>query len=319
MKALRVAASGCLAAVLLGLAVLAALITLVVKVALLPLGVFGGAGTDSAAGAAAPSASALADIPPGYLSLYQQAAATCPGLPWTVLAAIGKVESDHGRAPSLVSSAGALGPMQFLPATWTSYGAGGDIWNPNDAIPAAARYLCASGARDGKDMRGAVFAYNHAGWYVDNVLAQAAAYTAPAPATNTAPGAPGSAAQTAIAFAQAAIGTPYLWGGDGPVEGGFDCSGLTKAAYAAAGVTLPRVAQDQYAAGPQVPYGAPLMPGDLVFYGTASNIHHVGLYVGDGKMIDAPFTGALVRLERFRWVGDDYYGATRPGNQKVSP
>ncbi|WP_436778221.1 NlpC/P60 family protein [Yinghuangia sp. YIM S09857] len=317
MKALRIAAGGCLAAVLLGLAVLAAVITLVVKLALLPLGVFGGAGAGGAAGAAAPSAHALADIPPAYLTLYQQAAATCPGLPWTVLAAIGKVESDHGRAPSLVSSAGALGPMQFMPATWTSYGANGDIWNPNDAIPAAARYLCASGARDSKDVYGAVFAYNHADWYVDKVLTQAAAYTAPAP--NTAPGAPGSAAQTAIAFARAAIGTPYLWGGDGPVEGGFDCSGLTKAAYAAAGVTLPRVAQDQYAAGPQVPYGAPLLPGDLVFYGTANNIHHVGLYIGDGTMIDAPFTGALVRPEPFRWVGDDYYGATRPAPAANTP
>lgn len=311
MKTLRAAVGGCLAAVLTLLAVIAAVIGLIVKLALLPFGaLLGGAG---AGNALVPSASALDDIPSTYLTLYQNAAATCPGLPWTVLAAIGKVESDHGRDPNLVSTAGALGPMQFMPATWAQYGAGGNVWNPADAIPAAVRYLCANGARDSKNIPGAVFAYNHAGWYVDKVLTQAAAYAAPAP--NTPVGAPGSAAQVAIAFARTQIGTPYVWGGDGPAEGGFDCSGLTKAAYAAADITIPRVAQDQYAAGPKLPYGAPLQPGDLVFYGTARNIHHVGLYIGDGLMIDAPFTGALVRIERFRWAGDDYYGATRPANR----
>ncbi|WTW93434.1 bifunctional lytic transglycosylase/C40 family peptidase [Streptomycetaceae bacterium NBC_01309] len=311
MKALRAAAGGCLAAVLLGLAVLAAVITLVVKIALLPLGVFLGGAGNSGSAAAAASVSALADIPPAYLTLYQKAAASCPGLPWTVLAAIGKAETDHGRDPDQVSTAGALGPMQFMPATWTQYGAGGDVWNPADAVPAAARYLCVSGARDGKDLRAAVYAYNHDWDYVDTVLTRAAAYTAPAP--NPPAEAPGSAAQVAIAFARAQLGTPYVWGGDGPAEGGFDCSGLTKAAYATAGITIPRVAQDQYEAGPQVPYGAPLMPGDLVFYGTAADIHHVGLYIGDGLMIDAPKPGAHIRQTRFRWVGDDYYGATRPG------
>ncbi|WTW98193.1 bifunctional lytic transglycosylase/C40 family peptidase [Streptomycetaceae bacterium NBC_01309] len=311
MRALRAAAGGCLAAALAFTAVLAALIALIVKLAFLPLGFLTG-GTGSVGDAVAPSASALADIPPAYLTLYQNAAASCPGLPWTVLAAIGKTESDHGRNPDLVSNAGALGPMQFMPATWTQYGAGGDIWNPADAIPAAARYLCAGGARDGKDLRGAVFAYNHDWTYVDTVLARAAAYTAST--SNTPAGTPGSSPQVAITFARAQLGTPYVWGGDGPAEGGFDCSGLTRAAYAAAGITIPRVAHDQYAAGPKVPYGAPLLPGDLVFYGTAANIHHVGLYIGDGLMIDAPRPGALVRQTRFRWVGDDYYGATRPSN-----
>lgn len=311
MKALRAAAGGCAVAALLGLAVLAAVISVIVKVALLPLGVFLGGVGGAANTAAAPSASALADIPPAYLTLYQNAAASCPGLPWTVLAAIGKAETDHGRDPDQVSTAGALGPMQFMPATWTQYGGGGDVWNPADAIPAAARYLCATGARDGKDLRGAVYAYNHDWDYVDTVLTRAATYAAPAP--NSPAAVPGSAAQTAIAFARAQLGTPYVWGGDGPAEGGFDCSGLTKAAYAAAGITIPRVAHDQYRAGPKVPYGAPLQPGDLVFYGTAADIHHVGLYIGDGLMIDAPRPGALVRQTRFRWVGDDYYGATRPG------
>ena len=69
------------------------------------------------------------------------------------------------------------------------------------------------------------------------------------------------AALVAVSFACAQLGQPYLWGGDGPAEGGWDCSGVTKAAYAAAGIRLPRVAQDQHNAGPLVPPGSPLRPG----------------------------------------------------------
>ncbi|ROO89269.1 transglycosylase protein with SLT domain [Actinocorallia herbida] len=114
-----------------------------------------------------------------YLDLYKRAATACPGLSWTVLAAIGQVESDHGTNVG-PSSAGALGPMQFMPATWQSYGTDGDgdgkadIMSPFDAIPAAAGYLCAAGAQ--KDLYKAVFAYNHADWYVQEVLALADAY-----------------------------------------------------------------------------------------------------------------------------------------------
>jgi len=117
-----------------------------------------------------------------YLDLYKQAAATCRGLSWTVLAAIGQVESDHGRNAGR-SSAGALGPMQFMPATWRIYGVDGDhdgradIMNPYDAIPAAAKYLCHNNAgAGGKALYRAIFAYNHADWYVQNVLSLAAAY-----------------------------------------------------------------------------------------------------------------------------------------------
>ncbi|MGK5555352.1 lytic murein transglycosylase [Actinomadura kijaniata] len=122
--------------------------------------------------------------PGSYLDLYKQAATTCPGLSWTVLAAIGQVESDHNRNPGR-SSAGALGPMQFMPATWKSYGVDGDgdgradIMNPYDAVPAAAKYLCANGAgRGGRQLYRAVWHYNHADWYVQKVLALARAYAA---------------------------------------------------------------------------------------------------------------------------------------------
>ncbi|MQY08186.1 lytic transglycosylase domain-containing protein [Actinomadura macrotermitis] len=119
-----------------------------------------------------------------YLDLYKQAATTCPGLSWTVLAAIGQVESDHNRNPGR-SSAGALGPMQFLPSTWKAYGVDGDgdgkadIMNPYDAIPGAAKYLCANGAgRGGRSLYRAIFQYNHADWYVQKVLNLAKAYAA---------------------------------------------------------------------------------------------------------------------------------------------
>jgi hypothetical protein len=119
-------------------------------------------------------------IPDRYLRLYRRAAADTD-LDWAILAAIGKVETDHGRAQKgrcATSSAGARGPMQFMPGTWADYGRGGDICDPADAIPAAARYLVASGAP--KDYRRAILAYNHAGWYVARVLRQAAVYRAAA-------------------------------------------------------------------------------------------------------------------------------------------
>ena len=117
-----------------------------------------------------------------------------------------------------------------------------------------------------------------------------------------------AAAARALAWALAQRGTPYRWGGEG--GGGFDCSGLVQAAFAAAGVALPRVAQDQFDAGPPVGPG-PLEPGDLVFFGTGpGGVDHVGMALGDGLMVDAPHTGAVVRVEAI-W-SDGYVGATRP-------
>jgi Transglycosylase SLT domain len=122
--------------------------------------------------------------PKNYLQLYQDSAAEyCPGLSWTVLAAIGQIESGDG-ANDGPSSAGALGPMQFMPATWSAWATSGfgqtgppDIMNPYDAVPSAARLLCADGARNGTTgLSQAIYDYNHATWYVSEVLDLAAEY-----------------------------------------------------------------------------------------------------------------------------------------------
>jgi cell wall-associated NlpC family hydrolase len=123
--------------------------------------------------------------------------------------------------------------------------------------------------------------------------------------------APSPQAAAAVRAALDQIGKPYLWGATGP--GSFDCSGLVRWAYAQAGVALPRTSREQFRAGPPVAGGG-LRPGDLVFWATdptdPSTIHHVGIYVGQGLMVHAPYTGALVRFDPLHPGG--YAGATRP-------
>jgi hypothetical protein len=121
-----------------------------------------------------PTQAARAAIPLDQLALTQQVTAdsSCH-LPWTVLAAIADTESGFGTNMA-TSSAGAIGYGQFLPTTWAAYGQGGNPYDYHDALPAKARYLCASGA--GQDLRGALWAYNHADWYVNEVLQKADRY-----------------------------------------------------------------------------------------------------------------------------------------------
>ncbi|WP_280335880.1 bifunctional lytic transglycosylase/C40 family peptidase [Nocardia wallacei] len=277
-------------------------------------------------GQSTPSPDAVADIPADTLVLYRQAASDCPGLDWTILAGIGKVETDHGRSrlPGVTdgeNSAGAAGPMQFLQATFDSVTAhhalpaGGasppSRYNPSDAIHAAAYYLCDSGAPS--DLHRALYAYNHADWYVQLVLDHAARYRAtPAPGSGDCRTiqAANPAVVQVISFACAQLGQPYVWGGNGPeASGGWDCSGLTKAAYATIGIDLPRTTYDQVHTGRRIPANA-IEPGDLLFFGTADDVHHVGLYLGDGKMIHAPDFGIPVRIDNSHQ--GVFYAATRP-------
>ncbi|HEY2505495.1 MAG TPA: lytic transglycosylase domain-containing protein [Streptosporangiaceae bacterium] len=132
------------------------------------------------------AAASTGSRPTSYLQLFKASAANyCPGLSWTVLAAIAQIESGDGANVG-PSTAGALGPMQFLPSTWAVWGIDAfgqtgqpNIMNPYDAVPSAARLLCADGAATGgKSLAQAIFDYNHAHWYVTDVLALAAKYAA---------------------------------------------------------------------------------------------------------------------------------------------
>jgi cell wall-associated NlpC family hydrolase len=247
-------------------------------------------------------------VPAAWEMLDQNAAAT-----WAVLAAIGRVESDSGRsgAPGVASGAnyaGAEGPMQFEPATFAEFGVVGpgganppSPYDPVDAIYSAAKLLCADGAAAPATLFAAIGDYNHSVEYVETVVVLAQALSTNPEMT--------SDAATALAFVAAQLGVPYKWGGTGP--GGFDCSGLVQAAYRVAGIDLPRVAQQQFDAGPPVPDGTEVQPGDLLFFGTSvRSVEHVGIYVGGGVMIDAPHTGTVVREESGNL--SDFVGATRP-------
>jgi cell wall-associated NlpC family hydrolase len=268
-----------------------------------------------------PSRAALADIPPSYLELYLDAAQTCPGLPWGVLAGIGTVESDNGQsdAPGVRSGAnfaGAEGPMQFEPATFAEYAVDADhsvplsVYDPADAIYTAAAMLCANGAASSTQagIRQAVFAYNHSQAYVGDVLAWAARYSTPEP---------GAAVATAISFVLAQLGKPYEWGATGP--NAYDCSGLVYAAYAVAGIHIARTTFQWYLDGPQVPLSQ-IRPGDLLFSagldGTPTNPGHVVMYLGGDQMIQAPQTGQDVQIDPLDL--SEVVVATRPADLPTS-
>lgn len=247
----------------------------------------------SSSGTFAPSTVAIADIPENYLVLYGQAALRY-GIDWSVLAAIGKLECDHGRAraagcnpPGTVNSAGATGPMQFLGSTWragtppmtvpsvgppTSTASDGyatdgnsdgfaNVWDPADAIAGAARLLRANGAP--ADYARAVFAYNPDTSYVAAVLARANQYRGA-----FAPGASG-AARTILAWAVAhvgrftySLGPPTDRGGSvqdmrsrEPASSTCDCSMFARWAYAQAGVDIGATTSVQWTANGLLPPG----------------------------------------------------------------
>ncbi|HLB22244.1 MAG TPA: lytic transglycosylase domain-containing protein [Solirubrobacteraceae bacterium] len=183
----RLGRAGALIALALSLAILMGAAIVVATVAgisgaSLQAGDYGGPAEQGAP----PSALARGEIPASYLRLYLQAAQRY-GLDWAIVAGVGRVECDHGRDVDLscsregaVNSAGAGGPMQFIASTWARYAVDGDgdgvsnRWDAADAIYTAARYLAASGAP--RDYRRAIFAYNHASWYVADVESWAARY-----------------------------------------------------------------------------------------------------------------------------------------------
>jgi peptidoglycan DL-endopeptidase CwlO len=214
-------------------------------------------------------------------------------------------------------------------ATDEDGGPSASVYDPADAIAGAAKYLLEFGVQTNPSA--AIFAYNHLQSYVQSVLYYAGSYaggnfsvvSAQLPSGSTAAGcanatgglasieSPNQAVATAISFAQAQLGKPYLWGGTGPDA--FDCSGLVMMAYRAAGVDIARTSQAQWASEPQVP-AAQAEPGDLVFFagsdGTVTSPGHVGLVIGNGEMIEAYATGFPIRVASYRNRGA--IGFTRP-------
>lgn len=316
-------------AVLLALAVVIplALVGSVVLMTPLPSFLLGGRTAEDCAEAATAttgvSETARTDIPPEYLELYKKVGKET-GVQWNVLAAIGKRETDHGRSklPGVSSGtnyAGAAGPMQFLISTWggkakikikpgingyASDGDGdgyGDVYNPADAILGAARMLKRNGAPD--DLRRAIFVYNRATWYVDQVLEIAKRYAVTGeiglppeadPACDIAymDSAVGEVVQKILEYALAQRGKPYRWGGTGPDA--FDCSGIIYMAYRHAGLSIPRTTFGQWPFGVRVQPGSE-RAGDLVFFnaGPGTSIDrpgHVGLVIAPGKMVEARCT-----------------------------
>ena len=183
--------------------------------------------------------------------------------------------------------------------------------DPADAIPAAARLLAANGAPG--NLQQAIFAYNHSASYVTDVLDLAARYAAGGAQAISAAGSavcqqaalgplPAGAAGKILAYAEAQLGKPYVYGAAGPDA--FDCSGLAMMAYRAAGITIPRTSQAQWAFGTQIP-ASQVQPGDLVFFagadGTPAAPGHVGIVLDPAAhtMINAYATAFPVRRDTY--------------------
>ncbi|WP_308401687.1 C40 family peptidase [Streptomyces roseoverticillatus] len=302
-------------------------------IGLLVIGVYTAASNLLGGGGGGSVGLAKGAVPDQYQALVQKWGNLCPALNPAILAA--QIYSESAWNPKAVSPADARGIAQFIPGTWDAHAidANGDgrkdIWDPQDAIPSAAVYDCELSKYvkgvpgDLSDnmlasynagsyaviQHGGIPPYRETQGYVRSIRTLEKSFARPVGRV-----APSRQAAGAIYYAQEKLGTPYLWGGDGTTEdnGRFDCSGLTKAAYESVGITLPRVANDQWNAGPH-PKRDELIPGDLVFFATdlkdPRSIHHVGIYVGGGQMINAPYTGAVIRFDKIDMP--DYIGATR--------
>jgi cell wall-associated NlpC family hydrolase len=227
----------------------------------------------------------------------------CPGAHTRAVVAVTPKTNRTERAPA-VRTACAVAIVLGLAA----------VGPAASGLPPATALGAAAGAAGERPFIGPVLSTGALPLGATTTLVTAADDDAPLEPAEFTTGLPDDRARIAINTAMAQIGLPYVWGGDGPTAGdaGFDCSGLTTFSYAAAGIRLPRTAHTQYYAGPHVPAGAPLQPGDLVFYGTPGKVHHVGMYIGVGRMVNAPTFGEPVQTAYYRWRGDDYLGATRP-------
>ncbi len=271
---------------------------------------------------------------PAWAPWIEKAGSLCPEVPPPIIAA--QIEAESNWNPQATSSAGAQGLTQFMPGTWASYGKdvngnGVSVFDPPDAIMAQGHYMCdlVSQIKASKipgDVTALALAGYNAGFgnvlnyggippfsetqkYVPKILGLTTRYSIP-----TAYGGTGSA-KGVIQAAMNVLGKPYVWGGggkNGPTgssdeSAGFDCSGLMQYAFwQGARVDLPRTTTDMMNSGKPVPFAsankntALMQPGDMIVfikYDTPDNYSdHVGLYIGEGKMIHAPQQGQPVQI-----------------------
>jgi cell wall-associated NlpC family hydrolase len=298
----------------------------------------------------APAATGTASTNTQYDSLIQQAARD-QGVDPALLK--GLVQAESGFNPTSVSSVGAQGLAQLMPDTAKGLGVT-NPFDPLQSLEGGARFLAGALKRFGGNEQLALAAYNagpgaveryggippfaETQAYVPRVLGYANEYRAqgfgrtPTVATAT-PGvaapvaaaggmaltsaigsAPSAAAQQAIQVASQYLGTPYRFGGASPATG-FDCSGIAQYSYAQSGVTLPRVAADQFKVGQPVDRSQ-LQPGDLVFFRDSSGyIHHEGIYLGNDSFLHAPHTGDVVKISS---LNDSYYAGQFAGGRRMA-
>ncbi|MDR2985341.1 MAG: CHAP domain-containing protein [Nocardiopsaceae bacterium] len=235
---------------------------------------------------APPSVLALKTIPASYRAAYQHAATLCPGLSWTVLAAIGEVETNQGGGgtnPAQTSPAGAEGPMQFMPATFAAYRLPDedDINSIQDAADTAARFLCANGASNPATLSEAIFAYNHLASYVADVLSWAARYASDAVVASA------TTAEVVAATTLSGITvmppTPVEPGAPYPTSG-FPFGQCTWWAALNVPVSWSGNAWQWWANSPASRHSATPAPGDIVVYGPdypgSNGYGHVAVVIG---------------------------------------
>lgn len=279
-------------------------------------------------------------VPHGWASWVEAAGSLCAEISPPIIAA--QIQTESSWNPRAVSPAGAEGLSQFLPSTWAHIGQDDDgsgvasPYDPGDAIMAQGRYDCeivqqVRAAGISGDLTKLALAGYNAGpgavitsrgipaipettAYVASILSLASKYTSTSTTTTNA--ATGAVAAV-IAIAESKLGTPYAYGGGGPYGPGagwyggtvgWDCSSFMQYIFwQGSHVLLPRTAAEQATAGTAVAQAA-IEPGDIVVFGSPG--HHVGIYIGDGKMINEPHTGASARVEQL--IGSSYWNSEKP-------
>lgn len=244
-------------------------------------------------------------IPNEYIPIYQEAGEKY-NVEWFLLAAIHKTETNFSTLPSMVSSAGAIGHMQFMPLTWEAYGVDGnkdgktDPWNLKDSVYSAANYLAANGAAAG-DLEKAVFAYNHANWYVKDVLSLTDTYKKSFSYSGI------EVIEVSKRFINNSV---YVFGGGRNVtdieNGIFDCSSFVHWAFSQVGKDLGNrtsVTTDTLKVQGNSVSVNDMQQGDLVFFDTYKKDGHVGIYIGNGKFIGAQSTTgvAIADMSKGYW------------------